>query len=351
MQQLTPFMQEQDLALVMLSEQKRIAKEYCTAITEANCPTIRRTLTQLLTDSLQCQEALFNTMKQLGWYQGETLAPTVEISAAQQRAQFKLTETQNIMQQMGQQTQIQPILQQQQQQYMTPPMQQQSAQQAAQWQQAQPQRPINSQTWQANNAWSTAQPQPNSQQPVQFRTQGAQQNQYAAAGSAPSQAGANTSTSYSGVTQPSFQQSAQTQTSNQTNQWNRNSQATGTGATGATGATGTTGTTGTTGATGATGANTVAPTSTNASNMSHTAYTNTNQYQAPTSTIRPNQGASANNTQRTSGVSSAANAVQSPQTTMSAAFVEAEQAARNQHDQPESHTRQSSHSSTSSRIH
>lgn len=62
-------LQEQDLANLVLSELKRSAGEYTTAVTEAVNPQIKQTFQALLLKTLQSHATLFQEIQKLGYYQ------------------------------------------------------------------------------------------------------------------------------------------------------------------------------------------------------------------------------------------------------------------------------------------
>ncbi|MCY9660559.1 spore coat protein [Paenibacillus chondroitinus] len=81
-QQHQVLLQEQDLANLVLSELKRSAGEYTTAVTEAVNPQIKQTFQTLLTKTLQCHATLFQEIQKLGYYEVQP--------AEQQRIQQEL---------------------------------------------------------------------------------------------------------------------------------------------------------------------------------------------------------------------------------------------------------------------
>jgi spore coat protein CotF len=68
-QQHQVLLQEQDLANLVLSELKRSAGEYTTAITEAVNPQIKQAFQTLLLKTLQCHATLFQEIQKLGYYE------------------------------------------------------------------------------------------------------------------------------------------------------------------------------------------------------------------------------------------------------------------------------------------
>ncbi|NEW08796.1 spore coat protein [Paenibacillus sp. SYP-B3998] len=81
-QQQQVYLEEQDLANFVLSELKRTAREYTTAILEAANPQVRQTFQTLLQKTLQDQSAVFQEIQSLGGYE---IQP-----AAQQQLQQEL---------------------------------------------------------------------------------------------------------------------------------------------------------------------------------------------------------------------------------------------------------------------
>ncbi|MDU0205748.1 MULTISPECIES: spore coat protein [Paenibacillus] len=70
-QQHQVLLQEQDLANLVLSELKRSAGEYTTAVTEAVNPQIKQTFQTLLSKTLQCHATLFQEIQKLGYYEAQ----------------------------------------------------------------------------------------------------------------------------------------------------------------------------------------------------------------------------------------------------------------------------------------
>ncbi|MDP5275936.1 spore coat protein [Chengkuizengella axinellae] len=89
---------DKDMANIVLSELKRMSREYTTACLEAANPMVHQTFNQLLQKSLADQMQLFQLMNQQGMY-NVTAAPTQEIQKEQQKFRQCGFETQQFMQQ------------------------------------------------------------------------------------------------------------------------------------------------------------------------------------------------------------------------------------------------------------
>lgn len=97
---------DQDLANVIISELKRVAREYATACLEANNSAIRRTFEHLLRKTLQDQEQLYNLMSRLNMYGTGRTASQAEIHQEQQKQSQSGMKLQQFMeQQLGRQGQ------------------------------------------------------------------------------------------------------------------------------------------------------------------------------------------------------------------------------------------------------
>jgi spore coat protein F len=97
----TPIMPEKDLVFAVLADQKRVAKEYATAVTESNCEMVRQTFATLLQDTLQLQEQTYNLMKQQGWYNTPSKALRQDIDKRLQNYAQTQQQTQQLLQQQG----------------------------------------------------------------------------------------------------------------------------------------------------------------------------------------------------------------------------------------------------------
>lgn len=90
---------EKDLVFQMLAETKRVAGEYCVAVTEASCPVVRQMFTSLLNDTLQIQGEIFQVMQQHGWYQTPKSATRQDIANHIQTHQQDQQQTQQFVSQ------------------------------------------------------------------------------------------------------------------------------------------------------------------------------------------------------------------------------------------------------------
>lgn len=79
-------MTEQELLNDLLIQEKEIAKNYTTFITETSCPNMRQVLTDNLNCSLQKQYEVFNIMNNKGWYQTKD-AQDQDVQQAKQKFQ------------------------------------------------------------------------------------------------------------------------------------------------------------------------------------------------------------------------------------------------------------------------
>ena len=81
-QQQTPaILSEEDLAYAVLSDLKRVVREYATAATESVCPTIRQMFTDMLNSTLSMQGQLFEAMDQYNMYNTASPEAYVEVFA------------------------------------------------------------------------------------------------------------------------------------------------------------------------------------------------------------------------------------------------------------------------------
>jgi predicted nucleotide-binding protein (sugar kinase/HSP70/actin superfamily) len=90
-----------DMAYTILSDLKRVTREYATAATESVCPEIRQMFTQLLNNTLQMQGELFNVMQQNNMYNASS--PALKQEMDKQIKQYQ--QTQQKTNQFVQQTQ------------------------------------------------------------------------------------------------------------------------------------------------------------------------------------------------------------------------------------------------------
>ncbi len=90
---------EKDLVFQILVETKRAAGEYTTAVTEANCQSVRQMFTSLLNDTLQIQGEIYQLMSQQGWYPIPAPVMRHEIANQIQRHQQEQQQTQQFVSQ------------------------------------------------------------------------------------------------------------------------------------------------------------------------------------------------------------------------------------------------------------
>ncbi|THF76078.1 spore coat protein [Cohnella fermenti] len=84
------FMPDEDLAYTVLSDLKRVTREYATAATEAVCPTVRQHFTQLLNTTLAMQGELYNAMSQQKMY--NTASPALRQEIDKQFKEYQQTQ-------------------------------------------------------------------------------------------------------------------------------------------------------------------------------------------------------------------------------------------------------------------
>ncbi|MCA0755435.1 spore coat protein [Paenibacillus sp. N4] len=119
-QQQQSMLSEEDLASTIISDLKRIVREYATATTESTCPDIRQLFTKLTDSTMKMQGQMFETMQQNNMYNASSPALRQELDKqVKQYQQTKQKTMQFVQQNLGQQ---------QHQTFYTPAMQQQSAQ-------------------------------------------------------------------------------------------------------------------------------------------------------------------------------------------------------------------------------
>lgn len=83
---------EEDLASIVLSDLKRVVREYATAATESTCPDIRQLFTKLLNNTLNAQGQLFTAMQQGKMY--NAASPALRQELDKQAQQYKQTQQQ-----------------------------------------------------------------------------------------------------------------------------------------------------------------------------------------------------------------------------------------------------------------
>lgn len=90
---------DQDMANIVLSELKRMAREYTTASLEANSAKVRHTFEQSLQRTLRDHAELYHMMSQNGMYGQPASANMAEIQKEQQKAQQTSQKLQSFIQQ------------------------------------------------------------------------------------------------------------------------------------------------------------------------------------------------------------------------------------------------------------
>jgi len=97
--QQTPLLQEKDIVYSYLADLKRSAREYTTAVTEANCPVVRQMFEQLLEGTLKLQSQTYQLMSLQGWYNTSSTAASMEINKQIQTYQQTQMQTNQMIQQ------------------------------------------------------------------------------------------------------------------------------------------------------------------------------------------------------------------------------------------------------------
>lgn len=92
MTQQNSILSDEDLLYTILGDLKRTCREYTTATTESNCPTVRQQFQSLVQSSLALQGKLYNFMSQQGMY--STSSPTLASDITKQITQYSQTQTQ-----------------------------------------------------------------------------------------------------------------------------------------------------------------------------------------------------------------------------------------------------------------
>lgn len=92
MNQQKPILADEDLLYTILADLKRSCREYTTATTESNCPTVRQHFLSLTQSSLDLQGKLYNFMSQQGMY--STSSPTLETDITKQVTEYGQTQIQ-----------------------------------------------------------------------------------------------------------------------------------------------------------------------------------------------------------------------------------------------------------------
>lgn len=88
-QQKQSVLTEEDLAGGILSDLKRIVREYATAATESTCPDIRQLFTKLTDNTLALQGQMFQAMQQANMY--NTSSPVLRQELDKQAKQYQQT--------------------------------------------------------------------------------------------------------------------------------------------------------------------------------------------------------------------------------------------------------------------
>lgn len=96
-----PTLTDEDIASTILSDLKRVTREYATAATESVCPEIRQMFTQMLNSTLTMQGELFTVMQQNNMYNASS--PALKQEVGKQLKQYQ--QTQQKANQFVQQTQ------------------------------------------------------------------------------------------------------------------------------------------------------------------------------------------------------------------------------------------------------
>ena len=90
---------DQDLANIVLAEMKRTAREYTTAILEANNPSVRENFYSLLDRTLQDQELVYTLLDQMNMYGQPPSASQKEIQKEEEQQRQRAIELQFFLQQ------------------------------------------------------------------------------------------------------------------------------------------------------------------------------------------------------------------------------------------------------------
>ncbi|KAF6582293.1 spore coat protein [Paenibacillus polymyxa] len=93
------FMPEEDLLYSILADMKRTVREYTTATTESNCPSVRQMFTDLTNDTLRMQGDLYHLMSQNNMYAAPTKALRIDLDKQIQEARKTQQECQQFIQQ------------------------------------------------------------------------------------------------------------------------------------------------------------------------------------------------------------------------------------------------------------
>lgn len=90
---------QEDMAYTILSDLKRVTREYATAATESSCPSIRSLFTNLLNSTLKMQGDLFQTMQHANMYSTASPALRQEIDKQLKQNQQTKQKTEQFLQQ------------------------------------------------------------------------------------------------------------------------------------------------------------------------------------------------------------------------------------------------------------
>ena len=90
---------EKDLVCVVLSDMKRVVREYATAATESSCPETRQLFTNLLNSTLTAQGQLFTVLSKNNMYEAASVAPKKELDKQIQSHTQSAQQTQAWLQQ------------------------------------------------------------------------------------------------------------------------------------------------------------------------------------------------------------------------------------------------------------
>ncbi|MFC5468722.1 spore coat protein [Cohnella suwonensis] len=90
---------DEDMAYTILSDLKRVTREYATAATESVCPDIRQMFTQLLNDTLKMQGELFTAMQSNNMYNASSQVLKPEIDKQVKQYQQTQQKTNQFVQQ------------------------------------------------------------------------------------------------------------------------------------------------------------------------------------------------------------------------------------------------------------
>jgi len=95
----TAFMPDEDLLNTILADLKRTVREYTTAATESNCPSVRQAFNELTMDTLRLQGDLYSQMGQLNMYTAPAKALRYDLDKQLQTAQQTQQKSQQFVQQ------------------------------------------------------------------------------------------------------------------------------------------------------------------------------------------------------------------------------------------------------------